>query len=1136
MTQSSQPRLGGLLTAQFFGAFNDNAMKLMIAFIAGAVAEGMVEGAQAEEVARQTQTTIAFVVFTLPMMLFSLPAALLADRLSKRSIILAMKGFELLLMLGGAVVFAYNPNGGVAAMVILGLMGLQSALFSPAKYGIMPEICDERSLTAGNAQLQMWTFLAIIAGNGIGGVLSEELQPHVAMGLLVLLAGVGLVAALGVPRVPASARKSSAGSLSGAFQAIRSDRRLRLVVAGETVFWLLASLLGQDVMVYAKNALELSDTLAGMTFVMFGIGIGVGSVIAGRVSRQGIEPGLIPLGAVGLAVGTTLLGFGPGMYSTLILMAAMGVAAGLVIVPMDAMLQWYSPADRRGAVIAVANVPIFFGVLLGSLIVYFMAVRLEYSAATILLVAGLCTVAATLWAMWLLPQALLRMALVLFTRLCYRVRIVGKEHIPAEGGALIVCNHVSLLDGMFLLTSSQRPIRFLVDSSYFHHWALRWGMKLIGAIPISAGSPRELMRAMKDAGQYLKDGELVCIFAEGEITRTGQLLPFRRGLTRILKGNEEVPVIPAQLEQVWGSPFSPKGGGFLRSWSGPFPRPVTVSFGAPMPGSSEVGAIRRAVKDLEENAWKLRQLDRPPLHHSFIRLTRRRPFGEAVVDSSGKRLSRFKLLVGAIALARLERDSWKGQEHIGILLPPTAGSAVANLAVALSGRCSVNLNYTTGSAGLASACRQAGLRRVLSSKAFLDKLELSLPEDVEVVLLEELMPKIGGAQRRAAALKALFASPQRIESWVGADRHPGGEDLCTIIFSSGSTGEPKGVMLSHHNVDANAQSAVQVLKVRSGDKVLGILPQFHSFGYMLTWFSLNSGTPLVCHTNPVDAATIGPLIEKEKITLVIATPTFLQMWMRRCTPGQFGAVRMVITGAEKLKQDTADAFEERFGVRPLEGYGTSECAPVVAVGTPAYRARGFYQPGSKRGSIGQAIPGVTVKIVDPDSGVERGVDEPGMLWVRGPNVMRGYLGKPELSAEVLRDGWYITGDIARIDEDGYIFITDRLSRFSKIGGEMVPHGKVEEELHLAAGVSTEQVFAVTGVPDKKKGERLAVLTTLEAARIPAVLETLAGRGLPNIFLPRAEHFVCVAEIPVLGTGKLDLKGIKQMALEADGTC
>jgi len=322
-----------------------------------------------------------------------------------------------------------------------------------------------------------------------------------------------------------------------------------------------------------------------------------------------------------------------------------------------------------------------------------------------------------------------------------------------------------------------------------------------------------------------------------------------------------------------------------------------------------------------------------------------------------------------------------------------------------------------------------------------------------------------------------------------------------------------------------------VFGIQPDDRLLGILPFFHSFGYMATlWLAVNHGMGVVYHPSPLDAVPIGTLTKRYRVTFLVATPTFLQLYLRRCTPEQFGSLRAVLTGAEKLPERLALAFEDKFGIRPLEGYGVTEAAPVIAVNVPGFRAPGFNQSGARRGHVGHPLPGVVVRVVDPDTWEPRPIGTAGMLLVKGPNVMRGYLGRDDLTANATRDGWYITGDIGIIDEDGFIQITDRLSRFSKIGGEMVPHGRVEQALQEAAGADL-QVFAVTGVPDERKGERLAVLHTVDEASLPAIVEKIATGGLPNLFVPRRDQFIKVDKLPVLGTGKLDLREVKRVAIE-----
>lgn len=1135
MTHRDQFPLRGLLIAQFCGAFNDNAWKLMVALLAiRGVAARIGESGAALEAASQTQTTLAFVTFTLPLMLVSLFAGVLADRVSKRSVIIGMKAVEVGLMAAGTAALFFDPSGATLPLIVLGFMGVHSALFSPAKYGILPEVLPHHRLAAGNGLLEMWTFFAIIAGTYAGGFFLGLVGEATWIAGLVLTAcaGVGLLASRAVPHVaPARRTGGVSETLAGAWSAIRADRVLGLAVLGAVFFWSVASLFGQDILIYAKAFLGLTDAVSGLPMAVLAGGIGLGSLLAGKLSASKVEYGLIPLGTMGLACFMLLLGANaPGLVGTLIYMVLLGAAGGLVIVPINSLIQWRSPENRRGAVIALSNIFVFGGVLVGSLAAEAFS-RLGFSATGILVAAAGATAVGTVWALWLLPEAFLRLLLILLTHTFYRIRVIGLEHVPDKGGVLLVPNHVSFVDGLLLLASLDRPVRFVVDAMYFHHPLLNPLMRLLKAIPISAsGGPRAILRALREAGHSLDAGEVACIFPEGQITRTGMLLPFRRGFDRIIKGRQS-PIIPVHLDRVWGSIFSFSDGRFVTKWPERIPYPLTVSFGPPLPSGTPVHEVRQVVQELGERAWAYRKADRHLLSQSFVRAMRRHPFRLTFADATHPRVSGLRALTGTIALALVLRPRWAGQPFVGILLPPSVGAALVNLAATVSGRASVNLNYTAGQAGMRSAARQAGLRTVVTSRLFVEKAKLTIPEELEPIWLEDLAADLGGARKLWALFLAVLAPVRYLERISGSPRRPTMDDVATVIFSSGSTGEPKGVLLTHYCLDSNVESVAQVFPIRSDDRVLGILPFFHSFGYMATlWLAVTRGMGVIFHPTPLEAAAIGDLIHRHRATFLIATPTFLQLYLRRCTPEQLGSLRMVLTGAEKLPERLAQAFEDRFGIRPLEGYGTTECAPVVAVGVPGFRAPGLFQSGARRGHVGHPVPGVAVRIVDPETFEPLPPCTPGMLIVKGPNVMLGYLGRDDLTKQAMRDGWYITGDIAVMDEDGFLQITDRLSRFSKIGGEMVPHGRVEQALHEAAGVEV-QVFAVTAVPDERKGERLAVLHTLEEAVVTEVLAKLATSGLPNLFVPRSDQFVKVDALPVLGTGKLDLREIRRIALE-----
>jgi acyl-[acyl-carrier-protein]-phospholipid O-acyltransferase/long-chain-fatty-acid--[acyl-carrier-protein] ligase len=1123
----------GLFIAQFLGAFNDNAWKQIVVLLAVAAAVNQAEG--------QERTAIAQIVLMIPLMLISLPAGVMADRFSKKSVIVAMKVFEVLLMLSSTAVLIVEPQGGFLALGILALLGVQAALFSPAKYGILPELLPHNRLSAGNGLLEMGSNLAILSGIIAGGVILSAAN-RVAMGsdpshspiwlggvLLTVLSVCGLLAALTIPRVkPARAEGGLVTTVRIAWESIRADRVLRLTLIGQILVWAIASLVPAPILPYASKVLHLAEWQTGLPLAALGIGIGVGCVLAGKISGPKVEYGLLPLGALGLTVCTLAFAIiGPGMVGTMIIMALLGIFSGMLFVPLNALLQWRAPADRRGAVIAFANVLVYFGMLMGSVLALVLAKAGVDPRGTFLGVS-IILLGCFLWAMTLVPEAFFRFILLGLAHTLYRVRVLGRSNVPDEGGALLVPNHVSFADGLFLFASTDRPIRFVIYAPYFDVPVLGWFLRAMKAIPISAsGGPKMILHAFREAGRALDAGEIVCVFPEGQLTRTGMMAPFQRGLQRIVKGRTS-PIIPVHLDRLMGSIFSPAS---HRRWPERIPYRVTVSFGRPMPSDSSLFELRQAICELGQEAWSYRKGDRRPLHHEFIRRARRHPMRLAFADFQTPRVSYFKALVGALAIARVLRTRWEGQSVVGILLPSSVGGALVNLAATIAGKTVVNLNFTAGRAGMESAAAQAGLRTVVTSRAFLEKAKLEPPGGLEIILVEDMLAAIRPSSRAAAAAMAIVAPVRLLERWAGASRAVTVDDTATIIFSSGSTGEPKGVVLSHFNIDSNVQAIREAYRVLPEDRLIGILPLFHSFGYTIAWFATNSGMACVCHPSPLDAPRIGELVQRYSATILLATPTFLQLYLRRCAPAQLGSIRLVLAGAEKLSESLALSFEDAFGIRPMEGYGMTECAPVVAVNTFDHRETGFFQPGSRRGYVGRPLPGVAVRIVRPDTYEPLGADAEGLVLVKGPNVMRGYLGRDDLTEAAFHDGWYVTGDLGFLSEDGFLKISGRLSRFSKIGGEMVPHGRVEEALQKAIGADT-QVFAVTAVGDERKGEKLAVLHTLDDGQVQLALEGLGSQGLPNLFIPRRENFIKVDAIPMLGTGKLDLKALRSIAEEA----
>ncbi len=539
------------------------------------------------------------------------------------------------------------------------------------------------------------------------------------------------------------------------------------------------------------------------------------------------------------------------------------------------------------------------------------------------------------------------------------------------------------------------------------------------------------------------------------------------------------------------------------------------------------------------------QHDELNLSQKFLRMCHRNWRRSKVADSMGIDLTGQQLLTRTLVLRRFLRRALfaSDEKYVGLLLPPSVAGVVTNAAVTVDRRVAVNLNYTVSSDVMNACLKRCGIRHVLSSRRLLERFDLQF--DAEVVCLEDLADQIGWRDKLAGAAEANLMSLDMLERHLGLNEIQL-DDLLTVIFTSGSTGLPKGVMLTHRNVSTNVDAFARVIHFRSDDVLVGILPFFHAFGYTTTmWSALTLDPKGIYHYTPLESRQVGKLCREHGATILIATPTFARSYIRRCSPADFATLEVAAMGAEKLPSDVSDAFEQKFGIRPIEGYGATEVSPVVSVNIPSDRMQNIVGPTRKEGTIGRPLPGISVKVVDLDSGEELGPGCPGMLLVTGPNVMKGYLGMPEKTAEVLRDGWYVTGDVAEIDEDGFITITGRISRFSKIGGEMVPHIRIEEAINemvraVADAAADDEDdnedddairVAVTAVPDIRKGERIVVLHT-ELPFTPAeICRKLSEQGLPSLWVPSPDSFRRVGEIPVLGTGKLDLKHVKDVALE-----
>jgi acyl-[acyl-carrier-protein]-phospholipid O-acyltransferase/long-chain-fatty-acid--[acyl-carrier-protein] ligase len=1128
MADAPRPwRLGfwSLIATQFQGAFNDNGLKFLILYL--------IIGTNMTPDEQESKVLWVGALFAFPFILFSMTGGYLADRYSKRAVTIGTKIFEIGVMLFAIAGFAVHSMP--MSLAALFLASTQGALFGPSKYGLLPEILPENKLSWGNGIIELGTFLAAIVGTVVAGQLPGLFgtQQQYSGAFFLACSVIGLITSLGISRVPAAdpAKKfqfNFLGDLWTNGKRIAEDRTLWLAVIGNTYFFFLGALLQFDIVFYGHDVLQVPSSKGSLLQAAIAIGIGVGSLAAGYLSGGKIEYGLIPLGAAGI----TTFGFlisAPGLAFATVLwfLAALGFFGGFFIVPISALLQHRPYEQHRGGVLASANLLSFVGILAASIVYYICKHNLHLGPAGIFFWASFGTLGALVYVLWLLPDSLLRLLLWIAAHTIYRLDMKGQENMPARGGVLLTPNHTSWVDAILLMAATDRPIRFVMFKGVYENPVIKPFAKMLKIIPIASDQgPREMIHSLRAASEALRNDEVVCIFPEGEITRIGQMLPFHRGFERIIKGID-VPIIPVNIDGIWGSIFSFSGGHFLWKWPRSIPYPVRITFGAPLPSTSTASEVRQAVQALGVDAFQRRRRYMRPLTRSFIQAARHRPRNFAMADGRTPKLTFGDSLIKTVFLARRLRPLWRDQKMVGVLLPPSIPGALVNWAALLLGKVPINLNYTSSNETIASCAKQCDLKTVVTSRQFLEKVPVQPPG--ELIYAEDLAlnPRFG--EKIAAFLAAKFLPARLLEKFLGVPLPPALDDTATVIFSSGSTGEPKGVVLSHFNLASNVEQLEQVFHLHSGDRILGILPFFHSFGFTGTLcLPPLAGIGVVFHVSPLDAQAIGALVSKYSVTMLLSTPTFLNTYARRIPPEAFGSLRIVMAGAEKLPDRIAQGFEDHFGIRPLEGYGCTECSPVVAVNTYDFRAAYFRQIGAKRGTIGHPLPGIAVRINDPETGETLPPDKPGLLLVRGPNVMVGYLNRPDKTAEVLQDGWYNTGDVAALDEDGFLRITDRLSRFSKIGGEMVPHIRVEEKLHELIGADG-QVLAVTAIPDEKKGERLAVVHTLKEDQLRETLDKLAKTDLPALWKPRPDQFLYVEKLPYLGTGKLDLRQLREIA-------
>ncbi|MGS2718502.1 acyl-[ACP]--phospholipid O-acyltransferase [Eionea flava] len=1156
-------------------------------------------------------TAIINALILLPFILLFVPAGKVSDRLAKHQVMRlsawAAVGLTLLISISYVMAWFWFAFG----MTLL--LAVQSAFYSPAKLAYLKDFFGKQHLAEANGLVQAIAIIAILAGTFIFSILFEVwffdgltskgdvLQAMVPLGgLLVLSSLVELVMVYRLPNVDQheqekeqahqtqtvktdNKKRHSSHRQTSALRALLRNPSIRLPIIGLAMFWSVGQVLLAAFPEFAKASLgEMNTIVIQGILAATGVGIAIGSLIAGRCSKNYIETGIIPIGAMGLALGLFVLPLLDSVFALALNFLWIGVMGGLFIIPLNALIQYHAKDSDLGKTLATNNL------IQNIAMLSFLALTVAFSLADIasqqlLQLIAVIALVGGFYTVLKLPQSLIRFGLGFVMSRHYKTDVQGMQNIPQKGGVLLLGNHISFVDWAIIQIACPRPVHFVMEKSIYDRWYLQWFLKLVGCIPIQSGAQSKT--ALAEIARLLDAGKVVCLFPEGTLSRTGNMATFRKGYERAIaltadavENNtaDNVPpirIIPFYLHGLWGSQFSRSSSRIKNTRSTGYTRDVMIAFGEPMPKETPTDVLKRRVFDLSIQAWDAHIHSHSSIAATWVDRVKSKTNAPAITDTlMGSQLSASKALAVASAMAKrisgqcsknAASKNMSEQQNIGILLPTSAGGVLTNMATLLAGKTIVNLNYTASNEAIAAAIAQADITTVYTSARFLKKLsDKGMPlgsvlDKVELVYVEELMQSMSRTEllarwllvkaAPAALLKALWVKPVSSNA------------TAAILFSSGSEGLPKGVQLSHQNIIANVKQVADVLNTQDDDVVMASLPLFHAFGLTVTQFMpLLEGLPLVCHADPTDALGVAKAIAKNRVTLLCGTSTFLRLYCRnhKVHPLMLDSLRIVVSGAEKLSPDVRDAFGKKFNKPIYEGYGATETAPVASVNLPdAIDLRSYrVQQGQKLGTVGMPLPGTSIKIVNPsvlDDDVihELPTGEQGMILIGGVQVMQGYLQQPEKTADAIKiiDGvrWYVSGDKGFVDEEGYLTIVDRYSRFAKIGGEMVSLTAVEQAVKKVLALNTvkspndnQDVIAVN-LPDQKKGERIVLL--LAQAKVDSsdeheanstisisdIRQAMIDNQCNPLMIPSA--LVLVNELPKLGSGKMDIAQAKKIA-------
>ncbi len=1107
-------------------------------------------------------TAIVNGLILLPFILLFTPAGFLSDRFAKHKVI--RWGAASVVLATVLITLSYYLGWFWLAFALTLLLSIQSAIYSPAKLGLIRQMVEDEQLAGANGVVQATSITAILAGTLVFSGLFEvfyqaeattaasTLQTVFPLGfVLIALALLEFGLTFKLPAVAAGDsskvfdRKAYVKGhyLAHNLSALRSHRPIWLAIFGLSVFMALSQVMLAAFPAHAKIVLADSNALLIQGLLATtGIGIVLGSLLAGRLSKAHLELGWIPLSALGITLGLLLLPVLQNPWAIGLLFCFIGLCGGLFIVPLNALIQYTAQEDQLGTVLAGNNwvQNIFMMSFLALTVAFawfgFRSTQLFYFLAVVAAL-GFC------YTVIQLPHSLARLVAGAILKHRYQVSVSGFDHLPRRGGVLLLGNHISWIDWALVQVACPRAVRFVMIRDIYQVWYLKPILKFFGAIPISPGNSAESLAQVE---ALLKQGEVVCIFPEGTISRNGQLAQFKRGFERACANltEQDAVIVPFYLRGLWGSKLSRSRSAKLReNTTTEAKRNIIVAFGQPLPIHTNAEQLKQKVSEISIDAWADYTAELDPVPLAWLKQAKARPWEKSVFESNGSHYSNLKMMA-ATTLLSSRIKSITQQDNLGVLLPTSAPGIIANLATMLSGKCAVNLNYTLGIKAIESALESAQIDCVLTSKLFLKKLKAK-GLDIEgafgsqqLVYLEDVLTtpsKLRWAWQFACTLVLPARSLQRIFGGPVSIEQP-----AQILFSSGSEGTPKGVVLSHRNLMGNIKQISDVLNTLGRDRMAACLPLFHSFGLTVnSLLPMVEGIAAVCHPDPTDVFGTAKAIGRYRATILCGTASFLRLYTRnkKVEPLMLDSLRVVVAGAEKLSPEVREGFELKFKKVIYEGYGATETTPVASVNIPdGIDPRSWrLQEGNKIGSVGLPLPGTSFRIVDPNSLQTLPAGVAGMILIAGGQVMTGYLNNPDKTNQVITElegrRWYITGDKGKLDGDGFLTIVDRYSRFAKIGGEMISLTQVESSMASLMTPSEAECAAVS-LADAKKGERI-VLLVAGASNTDTLKQAAIDAGINSLTIPAEIH--SVAAIPKLGSGKLDFSGAKQLALDLSNT-